>query len=177
MIWKLEVINNDTYSFSSQETFEAALDAVIKNLLDDEAFSFIVNCGRQLRNGELEALGVFSKPCPDREVIDAPGVDIFGQPLSKKTNFECVCPKCQRTLAAARFAPHLEKCMGMGRNSSRIASLKNRRLAAASNSNSIIGATLAISGRDVNFANNANSNSSDGSNDSCPLKVKILQKF
>ena len=37
-----------------------------------------------------------------------------------------VCPNCQRNLAASRFAPHLEKCMGMGRNSSRLAS---RRLA------------------------------------------------
>ena len=39
---------------------------------------------------------------------------------------ECVCPNCQRNMAASRFAPHLEKCMGMGRNSSRLAS---RRIA------------------------------------------------
>ncbi len=30
--------------------------------------------------------------------------------------YECVCPNCDRSLAAIRFAPHLEKCMGMGRN-------------------------------------------------------------
>lgn len=40
--------------------------------------------------------------------------------------YECVCPNCGRNLAAIRFAPHLEKCMGMGRNSSRIAT---RRIA------------------------------------------------
>jgi hypothetical protein len=40
--------------------------------------------------------------------------------------YECVCPNCGRSLAAIRFAPHLEKCMGMGRNSSRIAT---RRIA------------------------------------------------
>ena len=34
----------------------------------------------------------------------------------------------QRNMAASRFAPHLEKCMGMGRNSSRLAS---RRIASA----------------------------------------------
>ena len=39
---------------------------------------------------------------------------------------ECICPNCQRNMAASRFAPHLEKCMGMGRNSSRLAS---RRIA------------------------------------------------
>lgn len=39
---------------------------------------------------------------------------------------ECSCPNCDRAVAACRFATHLEKCMGMGRNSSRIAS---RRIA------------------------------------------------
>ena len=60
-------------------------------------------------------------------------VDVFGQAVTTssgvpalKKQCECVCPNCQRNLAASRFAPHLEKCMGMGRNSSRIAS---RRLA------------------------------------------------
>jgi len=59
--------------------------------------------------------------------------DVFGQAVTTtsgvpalKKQCECVCPNCQRNLAASRFAPHLEKCMGMGRNSSRIAS---RRLA------------------------------------------------
>lgn len=60
-------------------------------------------------------------------------VDVFGQYISTsvgvpvlKKQPECVCPNCQRNMAASRFAPHLEKCMGMGRNSSRLAS---RRLA------------------------------------------------
>merc|ERR1739844_481856 len=55
--------------------------------------------------------------------------DVFGQvittqfgvpPLKKQP--ECTCPNCQRNMVASRFAPHLEKCMGMGRNSSRVAS-------------------------------------------------------
>ena len=29
------------------------------------------------------------------------------------------CPCCKKVLAATRFAPHLEKCMGMGRQSAR----------------------------------------------------------
>ena len=66
-------------------------------------------------------------------VTGAYALDVFGQAVSTtsgvpalKKQCECVCPNCQRNLAASRFAPHLEKCMGMGRNSSRIAS---RRLA------------------------------------------------
>ena len=50
--------------------------------------------------------------------------DVFGQVITTmvgvpalKKQPECTCPNCQRNLAASRFAPHLEKCMGMGRNS------------------------------------------------------------
>ena len=56
--------------------------------------------------------------------MDQPGVDVFGQVYNQWKNKECVCPNCSRSIAASRFAPHLEKCLGMGRNSSRIA---NRR--------------------------------------------------
>uniref|UniRef100_A0A8R1TMW1 SAGA-associated factor 11 n=1 Tax=Onchocerca volvulus TaxID=6282 RepID=A0A8R1TMW1_ONCVO len=45
--------------------------------------------------------------------------DIFGTTTQK--NMEVVCDECKRTIAASRFAPHLEKCMGMGRSSSRVA--------------------------------------------------------
>ncbi|XP_022914051.1 SAGA-associated factor 11 homolog isoform X2 [Onthophagus taurus] len=45
-------------------------------------------------------------------------VDIFGNHNLKKTE-DCVCPICDRQVAALRFAPHLESCMGMGRSRSR----------------------------------------------------------
>ena len=61
------------------------------------------------------------------EIVDRPGVDVFGNVPTKK-QLECVCPNCQRNLAASRFAPHLEKCMGMGRNSSRIASRRSQKV-------------------------------------------------
>lgn len=64
------------------------------------------------------------------EIVDQPGVDIFGQVYNQWKNKECECPNCKRLIAASRFAPHLEKCLGMGRNSSRIA---NRRLATNNN--------------------------------------------
>ncbi|CAM9846901.1 unnamed protein product, partial [Bubo scandiacus] len=54
----------------------------------------------------------------DFEIVDQPGVDIFGQVYNQWKNKECVCPNCSRSIAASRFAPHLEKCLGMGRNSS-----------------------------------------------------------
>ncbi|XP_071788006.1 ataxin-7-like protein 3 isoform X2 [Asterias amurensis] len=63
-------------------------------------------------------------PSPNEEfyeIVNEPGRDVFGKPPLKK-QIDCVCPHCNRNLSASRFAPHLEKCMGMGRNSSRLAS-------------------------------------------------------
>lgn len=58
-------------------------------------------------------------------IIDEKGLDIFGNvPQTQKKTVDCVCPNCSRTLGASKFAPHLEKCMGMGRNSSRLATKK-----------------------------------------------------
>ena len=50
--------------------------------------------------------------------------DIFADTTESTRNkaLEVSCPECQRTITASRFAPHLEKCMGMGRISRRIAS-------------------------------------------------------
>ena len=53
-------------------------------------------------------------------------MDVFGHLNQTKKFQECNCPNCKRSVAACKFATHLEKCMGMGRNSSRIAS---RRIA------------------------------------------------
>lgn len=72
--------------------------------------------------GPLPAL--IATPLLSPEIVDQPGLDIFGQVFNQWKSKECVCPNCSRSIAASRFAPHLEKCLGMGRNSSRIA---NRR--------------------------------------------------
>jgi len=81
---------------------------------------------RSLRLGHWELDMIDDEGQKEFEIVCQPGLDVFGQQPVKKLQ-ECICPKCQRNLAANRFAPHLEKCMGMGRNSSRIAS---RRLQA-----------------------------------------------
>ncbi|XP_065838638.1 ataxin-7-like protein 3 [Oscarella lobularis] len=65
-----------------------------------------------------------------RRPIVQPGYDVFGRPPPKKA-VECKCPSCDRLLVVSRFAPHLEKCMGMGRNSTRSASRRIAYAAAA----------------------------------------------
>ena len=58
-------------------------------------------------------------------IVQDKSLDIFGNSTQDVKKFvECSCPKCNRVLGTAKFAPHLEKCLGMGRNSSRIANKK-----------------------------------------------------
>ena len=57
------------------------------------------------------------------EINENPGFDVFGNVTHGKgvprVTHECKCPQCNRSIAATRFVPHLEKCMGMGRAASR----------------------------------------------------------
>jgi SAGA-associated factor 11 len=45
--------------------------------------------------------------------------DVFGQTHPPSAMEQITCMKCGRKVAAGRFAPHLEKCLGGGRQSSR----------------------------------------------------------
>ncbi|XP_023244752.1 ataxin-7-like protein 3 [Centruroides sculpturatus] len=100
--------------------FEPLSLNVFEDIMDEVILGLCFDVHRAVK------LGIFflDEPKEDEkkyEIVDEIGLDVFGQvPLKKQ--IECVCPNCQRSLAASRFAPHLEKCMGMGRNSSRIAS-------------------------------------------------------
>lgn len=52
-------------------------------------------------------------------------IDVFGNVVPPIALDQVACPSCGRKVAAGRFAPHLEKCMGRGRQASRQA---NKRL-------------------------------------------------
>jgi hypothetical protein len=54
------------------------------------------------------------------------GKDMYGNHIPPIALDQVECPSCGRQVAAGRFAPHLEKCMGLGRQASRNAA---RRLA------------------------------------------------
>ncbi|XP_048765349.1 ataxin-7-like protein 3 [Ostrea edulis] len=110
---------------------ETLASDVMYELIDDVTLGLCFEVHRACKHGTLFLGDTDPKSQREHELVDRPGVDVFGQVPTKK-QFECVCPNCQRNLAASRFAPHLEKCMGMGRNSSRIA---NRRQAAMAKEN------------------------------------------
>ncbi|XP_022235768.1 ataxin-7-like protein 3 [Limulus polyphemus] len=109
----LEAISSDELESLSQDVYTEVANGVILGLC------FEVH--RAVKLGILFLDESKEESEKKFEIVDEIGRDVFGQVPIKK-QFECVCPNCQRNLAASRFAPHLEKCMGMGRNSSRLAS-------------------------------------------------------
>lgn len=55
--------------------------------------------------------------------VNQPGLDIFGQRPDAQAAGELYdCPQCRRKFPSGRYAIHLEKCLGMGRQSTRISS-------------------------------------------------------
>ncbi|KAI7803942.1 ataxin-7-like protein 3 [Triplophysa rosa] len=109
---------------------EALAHDVYSDLVEDACLGLCFEVHRAVKQGYFFLDETDQESLKDFEIVDQPGVDIFGQVYNQWKNKECVCPNCNRSIAASRFAPHLEKCLGMGRNSSRIA---NRRIASSNN--------------------------------------------
>ncbi|NXD88689.1 AT7L3 protein, partial [Halcyon senegalensis] len=107
---------------------EAIAHEIYTDLVEDACLGLCFEVHRAVKCGYFFLDDTDPDSTKDFEIVDQPGVDIFGQVYNQWKNKECVCPNCSRSIAASRFAPHLEKCLGMGRNSSRIA---NRRSAGA----------------------------------------------
>jgi len=107
-----------------------AAEDIFATMMDDIILGICFDLHRSVKNGVYEVTDTDNNCHP---LPIAGHVDVFGHQVSTitglpslKTIPQIECPNCKRQLAASRFAPHLEKCMGMGRNSSRLAS---RRLA------------------------------------------------
>nr|CAB3224752.1 SAGA-associated factor 11 homolog [Phallusia mammillata] len=98
-------------------------DHFLNEMIEEAVLGIAYEAHRSLTRGTLFLDENQSDDEEKYKIVTEKGLDIFGQPLcGSKKNVECLCPNCKRNMAASRFAPHLEKCMGMGRNSSRIAS-------------------------------------------------------
>jgi len=109
---------------------QRASEDILETLIDDVVLGICFDLHRAVKTGIYEAIEYEDNSAPHPI---AGHVDVFGHTVSTVTGLPSLktvpqieCPNCKRQLAASRFAPHLEKCMGMGRNSSRLAS---RRIA------------------------------------------------
>ncbi|XP_020297661.1 ataxin-7-like protein 3 [Pseudomyrmex gracilis] len=120
---RIQELNQCFLEFMSKpDNVEVATKEIYEDLLEEVLMGFVFDVHRTTKTGNSDV----EEGIPDDEsyaIVDSPGLDIFGQHPVKKSQ-ECTCPNCERGVAACRFATHLEKCMGMGRNSSRIASLR-----------------------------------------------------
>ncbi|CAB4014182.1 ataxin-7 3, partial [Paramuricea clavata] len=102
-----------------------AFTDVLNEMIDELSLGLCFEVHRNIKIGFHELQEKAETVPGELKIVDQLGLDVFGYGPGKRP-MECICPNCGRNMAASRFAPHLEKCMGMGRNSSRIAS---RRLA------------------------------------------------
>ncbi|POG67430.1 hypothetical protein GLOIN_2v1647784 [Rhizophagus irregularis DAOM 181602=DAOM 197198] len=60
-----------------------------------------------------------------QRLVTQPGLDIFGNRPQQNDSPKFECVNCKRPYPSKRYAPHLEKCLGLaGRSSSRVANLK-----------------------------------------------------
>lgn len=147
---RIQELNKRFLDFMSKhENVEPATKEIYDDLLDEVLMGFVFDVHRTTKTGSSDV----EEGIPDDEsyaIVDSPGLDVFGQHPVKKSQ-ECNCPNCDRGVAACRFATHLEKCMGMGRNSSRIAS---RRIANNSKDLSNFGGVISDDDDDVDWSLN-----------------------
>ncbi|XP_009189050.3 ataxin-7-like protein 3 isoform X5 [Macaca nemestrina] len=133
---KMEEMSLSGLDNSKLEMFSPGAQAIAQeiyaDLVEDSCLGFCFEVHRAVKCGYFFLDDTDPDSMKDFEIVDQPGLDIFGQVFNQWKSKECVCPNCSRSIAASRFAPHLEKCLGMGRNSSRIA---NRRIANSNNMN------------------------------------------
>ncbi|XP_050460204.1 ataxin-7-like protein 3 [Cataglyphis hispanica] len=120
---RIQELNRRFLDFMSKtENVDTATKEIYEDLLDEVLMGFVFDVHRTTKTGSSD----IEEGIPDDEsyaIVDSPGLDVFGQHPVKKSQ-ECNCPNCERSVAACIFANHLAKCIGMGRNSSRIASLR-----------------------------------------------------
>ena len=122
-----ELIRQFKLYMNNPENVTIAANSVFEKLVDDITLGIVFEVHHAVKSGLFDLDDGVPEEKTNNQITESPDADIFGQqPIKKGQECVCYCPTCKHSLAASRFAPHLAKCMGMGRNSSRIAS---RRIA------------------------------------------------
>ncbi|KAI8053883.1 hypothetical protein BDF22DRAFT_681825 [Syncephalis plumigaleata] len=97
-----------------------AVSDLVTELLDECVLDAVVVAHREARLAAAKC-GICRTRC--RAFSSTPGLDIFGQKPMPDTQEIVECPNCKRQFVASRYAPHLEKCLGIaGRNAARAGS-------------------------------------------------------
>ncbi|KAI9004905.1 hypothetical protein CLU79DRAFT_782130 [Phycomyces nitens] len=98
------------------------------DLIDECIYDVLSKVHRDTKRA-LETCQLCQTKC--RSYVVRPNTDIFGNHYNVNNLPSYKCMNCDNTIASTRYAPHLEKCLGLaGRQSSRVAS---RRLGSSPN--------------------------------------------
>ncbi|KAI8084958.1 uncharacterized protein BX664DRAFT_338188 [Halteromyces radiatus] len=103
--------------------------SLLGDLLDECIYDVLYDVHKDMKQS-YDTCQICQTKC--RHHVQRPGCDIFGKSynVNNLPSYECV--NCQKTIASTRYAPHLEKCLGLaGRQSSRVA---NRRMGSSPSS-------------------------------------------
>ncbi|KAG2220620.1 hypothetical protein INT45_014050 [Circinella minor] len=135
---KLSQQSNGTKNGSSGGITKATMAySLLGELIDECIYDVLFEAHRDIKQGnnicqicQTRILSILTINHCCVFIVSRPGCDIYGNTYAANSlpSYECV--GCRRMIAAVRYAPHLEKCLGLaGRQSSRVA---NRRLGSAS---------------------------------------------
>ncbi|KAI8582217.1 hypothetical protein K450DRAFT_227935 [Umbelopsis ramanniana AG] len=94
--------------------------SLLENLIDECIFDTLLGVHKDLRT-RTSVCQICKTKC--QGYVNKAGCDIFGNSFTSANlpSYECV--NCHKMYPATRYAPHLEKCLGLaGRQSSRVAS-------------------------------------------------------
>jgi hypothetical protein len=113
--WLAEVLADPT-------TAAALSAAVYAELLDDVILDVAVETRRDAAHGKIQATDQDARdpkrrrPEPLEPLPGSKGyTDVFGQSHPPSATEPVACQKCGRKVQAGKFAYHLEKCLGKGR--------------------------------------------------------------
>ncbi|KAK9822739.1 hypothetical protein WJX74_002070 [Apatococcus lobatus] len=129
---RLEVLKQIHEQLENPVSLVTQTVAAYQAILDDLLLDVAQEVHREVKTGEdgLEDVGedpsaVPTPPLPDliqARIVKGGVIDVFGQLIPPVPDDRVQCPVCESSVAAGRFAHHLEKCMGVGRSNRRMTS-------------------------------------------------------
>lgn len=104
---------------SNPQLLRSSTEKFFNNLVDELTLGIIFDTHRKAKTRAFD----FDDEEDGIEIERGEDIETFSQYNIKKTQ-DCVCPYCDRAVAATRFATHLERCMVEGKNRQKNAARK-----------------------------------------------------
>jgi len=116
-ITKVKSIIENLSQQQNDPSFVNAILSVVDDLINELSMEICFEVHKKLKTGRV------CRKCETKWASKKSDTDIFGKSMNNYTpeSFTCNNEGCNRVIAASRYAPHLEKCMGLNiRGSTRL---------------------------------------------------------